>query len=107
MTVTLVISNEIAQQLAGLHWAESEQVEEKLTKLLEAEFRRRLARYAITDRQLRQKYGMSFEEFEQKEMTRQKDYVWDVESDAIAWETAVDGMSTVQRQLRELMHAYQ
>lgn len=107
MTVTLVISNEIAQQLAELHWAESEQVEEKLTKLIEAEFRRRLARYAITDRQLRQKYNMSFEEFEQKEMTRQKGYAWDVESDAIAWETAVDGMSTVQRQLRELMHAHQ
>jgi hypothetical protein len=105
MTVTLVVSNQVAQQLAELHWTDGELVDEKLTRLLEAELRRRLARYGITDRQLRQKYGMGFEEFEQKEVSRQKGYTWEVESDAIAWETAVDGMDTVQRQLRELMNA--
>lgn len=70
--------------------------------MLEAEYRRRLARYSLTDRQLAQKYHMSFEEFEQQRITEQRDYTWEVESDAIAWETAVDGIRAVQQQISDL-----
>jgi hypothetical protein len=65
---------------------------------------RRLARYNLTDRQLRQKYQMSFEEFERQKVMEQRGYTWEVESDAIAWETAMDGIRTVQRQLSDLLH---
>jgi hypothetical protein len=34
--------------------------------------------------------------------TEQRGYTWEVESDAMAWETAVDGLRTVQRQLSDL-----
>jgi hypothetical protein len=104
MSVTLTISESIAQQLDSVSWAQGEDIENKLFRLLEAEYRRRLARYHLTDRHLTVKYGMSFDEFERHEMTRTKGYTWDVESDAIAWETAVDGISTVERQLRELLN---
>ena len=33
-------------------------------------------------------------------MTRTKGYTWEVEFDAIAWETAVDGIDTMEQQLR-------
>ena len=45
---------------------------------------------------------MDFEAFERQGVTKERDYSWEVESDAIAWETAVDGIRTMERQLNEL-----
>jgi len=39
------------------------------------------------------KYGMSFDEFVSRKVVRQKEYTWDVESDAMEWETAISGMN--------------
>ena len=103
MSTTIVVSDEIARHLDSLSLGTASDIGEKLRALLEAEYRRRLTRYSLTDRQLRQKYGMSFEEFERQQITKQRGYTWDVESDAITWETAIDGIRTTQRQLRELL----
>ena len=104
MSVTLIVSDRIARQLQRLQWAKGDKTEDKLAKLIEAEYRRRLAHYSLTDRQLTQKYEMSFEQFERQQITLDKGFTWEVESDAIAWETAVDGIRTVQRQLSELLN---
>jgi hypothetical protein len=74
----------------------------KVRLLLEAEYLRRLGRYRLLDRTLTQKYGMTFEEFIEGRVVQQKGYTWDVEKDAMDWETAVDGMRTIERKLQEL-----
>ncbi len=74
----------------------------KIRFLLEAEYLRRLGRYRRLDRTLAQKYGMTFEEFMERRIVHQKGYTWDVEKDAMDWETAVDGMRTMERKLQEL-----
>ena len=74
----------------------------KVRLLLEAEYLRRLGRYRRLDRTLAQKYGMKFEEFIELRVAQQKGYTWDVETDAMNWETAVDGMRTMERKLQEL-----
>jgi hypothetical protein len=74
----------------------------KIRFLLEAEYLRRLGRYRRLDRALTQKYGMTFEEFVERRVVQQKGYTWDVEKDAMDWETAVDGMRTMERKLQEL-----
>lgn len=102
MDVTLTVTAEIAHHLDSLSLGQVEDVNEKLRLLLAAEYRRRLTHYHLTDRQLTQKYRMDFETFEQQRVTQQQGYTWEVESDAIAWETAVDGIRTVKRQLDEL-----
>lgn len=102
MSVSLLVSEQVAEQIERLTWGEVHTVDDKLSRLLAAELRRRLAGYRRTDLQLRQKYGFDFETFERQEMTKQRGYSWEVESDAIAWETAVDGIRTMERQLREL-----
>jgi hypothetical protein len=102
MSVTLTVSNEIVERLEALPFDQPFGVEEKLKSLLRAEYQRRLARYNLTVRQLAAKYKMDFAAFEQQEMTKQLGYSWEVESDAIAWETAVDGIQTMQEQLRLL-----
>lgn len=64
MTVNLQVSDRVARQLQSLEPESIDDIDRKLTRLLEAELRRRLARYDLTDRQLSQKYGMSYAEFE-------------------------------------------
>ena len=102
MSTTITISDEIAQHLSSLSFDQASDIDEKLRKLLFAEYRRRLSHYSLTDRRLNEKYKMSFKTFEQEQMTKQQGYSWEVESDAIAWETAVDGIRTIRRQLAEL-----
>lgn len=77
-------------------------IETKVRQLLEAEYLRRLNRYHRVDRMLSQKYSMSFDEFVQQRITREQGYTWEVESDAMDWETAVGGVATMERKLREL-----
>lgn len=104
MNVTVTVSDEILRRLNSLSYNQALDLNAELRILLEAEYRRRLSRYSLTDRQLRLKYNMSFDDFEKQKVTEQKGYSWDAESDAIAWETAVDGIRTVHRQLTELTH---
>jgi hypothetical protein len=102
MSITITVSNEVAEHLHNLAGSPADSIDEKLRRLLIAEYRRKLTRYHLADEQLRQKYGMSFDLFEQRQMTRKLDYAWDVESDAIAWETAIDGIHTIKRRLAEI-----
>ena len=74
----------------------------KVRLLLEAEYLRRLGRYRRLDRTLTQKYGMTFEEFVACRLVQQKGYTWEVETDAMDWETAVGGIRTMERKLQEL-----
>jgi hypothetical protein len=104
MRMTITISNEVAQHLNSLSLGEITDVNDKLRSLLESEYRRRLAHYSLTDRQFTQKYNMDFETFERQQLTKQHGYNWEIESDAIAWETAVDGIRTIRRQLAELIN---
>ena len=77
-------------------------VDTKVRSLLEAEYLRRLGRYRRLDRILTQKYGMTFKEFIARRVVQQKGYTWDVETDAMDWETAVGGMRTMERKIQEL-----
>ncbi|MCI0711129.1 MAG: hypothetical protein L0154_13310 [Chloroflexi bacterium] len=104
MSVTIAVSDDVAQHLETLRLGDADDVDKKLVRLLEAEYRRQLARYNLTNRQFQQKYNMSFDEFEQHKVTRPRAYSWEVESDAIVWETAMDGIQTMQRKLNELLN---
>jgi len=79
----------------------------KIRRLLEAEYMRRLVQYRRVDRNLRQKYGMTFEDFTANRVVRQEGYTWEAETDAMDWETAVDGVETMRRKLQELQHGQQ
>ncbi len=45
---------------------------------------------------------MTFDEFVRQRIVREKEYSWDSESDAMEWETAISGMETMERHLKEL-----
>lgn len=73
-----------------------------LLDLLRAEYRRRLVHYENADRALCAKYGMIFAQFVRRNIVHQKNFSWEVESDAMAWEQARDGIKTLKRRLKEL-----
>lgn len=74
----------------------------KVRFLLEAEYLRRLRQHHRLDRILTRKYEMTFEEFITRRVAQQKGYTWEVERDAMDWETAVGGIKTMKRKLQEL-----
>lgn len=73
-----------------------------LFHLLESEYLRRLARYQRTNRALEQKYDLSFQDFISGDVIQQKGHSWEVEKDAMDWETAVGGITTMNRKLADL-----
>ena len=80
----------------------NQDVDTKIRLLLEAEFMRRYGKYRHADLTLSQKYSMTFQEFVDRRIVKEKGYTWEVEQDAISWETAVGGMQTMERKLKEL-----
>ena len=49
--------------------------------------------------------GIVFDVFVAQRITEQRGYSWDVEQDAMDWETAIGGIQTLERKLRELRNA--
>ena len=74
----------------------------KVRVLLRSEYVRRLGRYHHVDHLLARKYGMEFEDFIARRLVKERDFSWDVESDAMNWESAVSGIRTILRKLEEL-----
>ncbi|MEK7729217.1 MAG: hypothetical protein AAB354_12450 [candidate division KSB1 bacterium] len=54
------------------------------------------------DELMRQKYGMSFDDFGQRNVVAEQNFSWEVESDSQDWELALDGTRTMDRKLGEL-----
>lgn len=85
--------------------ADGKDLDTKVRGLLRSEYLRRLSRYRHVDRLMADKYEMGFHEFIDRRVTQREGYSWEVESDAMRWETAISGISTLERKLKELQKA--
>lgn len=74
----------------------------KVLYLLRSEYLRQLGQYRRVDLLMQQKYGITFDEFVSRGVVREKEFSWDVESDAMGWETAISGIKTMERKIKEL-----
>lgn len=45
---------------------------------------------------------MSFEEFEKKNIVKEKGFSWDVEKDAMEWEHALESLKTLTEKIRKI-----
>jgi len=77
-------------------------IDRLIVKALINELRRKLSEYILIDREMRRKYGMSFEEFKAKNVVKEKGYSFEVESDYCDWELAVDGIKTIKEKIEKL-----
>ena len=80
-------------------------VDAKVRQLLNAEYLRKINQYRRADTMLSQKYGMTFEQFIARRVARENRYSQEAETDAMAWETAISGITTMERKLGELREA--
>jgi len=67
------------------------------------DLKRRLIEYRYIDDRFRKDYGMSFEDFKSKNMVKKKEYSFKVESDYCEWELAIDGIKTIEKELKKIM----
>ena len=75
----------------------AQNLDEKVLLLLEAEYLHKLSRYRRANQRFERKYGMSFDEFVAQRVVRQQGYSWEVENDAMDWESAIGGIITMER----------
>lgn len=80
-----------------------EDLDVKLARILENEYRRRLSRYLLTDRLLKKKYQMSFEEFRDQKMVEKLNYSFEAESDFCDWEMSISGIRRLKADLAALL----
>ena len=78
--------------------------DDELCEMIKKEYLRRLTRYHFIDESMQKKYDMTFDGFEKENMVAQKNFSWEVESDAQEWEIAIDGIKTCQKKLHEFPH---
>ena len=84
------------------HLVKDGNLDAKLRKILENEIRRRLTEYLLIDKEFQNKYEMTLEVFEEKEMVKKKNYSFEVENDYHDWDAASDAMKTLQKDLEYL-----
>ena len=97
-----IILEECTRQLLDEPLLDGKDVDAKICVLIEAEYLRRLQQYHRQDRNLTQKHEMSFSEFVAQRIVAQRGYTWDVEQDAMDWETAIGGIATLEKRLQQL-----
>ena len=75
---------------------------DEIMEALINEYRRRLIRYRMTDEFMRTKYGTTFDKFESSNVVKEKKFSWDVESDAMELEHALEGVRYVEHKLKDV-----
>ncbi len=71
--------------------------EKEIIESLIYNYKRKLIIYRLIDEKMRKKYGMSFEEFDKKNIVKEKGFSWEVESDAMEWEHAMAGIKYLEK----------
>lgn len=81
--------------------------ENELKEAVLSEYEKRLVLYIyrLTDERLKKKYSVNFEEFEKKNMVKEKGFSWEVEKDAMDWEHAVEGIRYIQEKINKIKEA--
>ena len=76
--------------------------ENELKEAVISDYEKKLVLYKLTDEKLKKKYGMSFKDFEKRNMVKEKGFSWDIENDAMEWEHAVEGIRHLREVLRKI-----
>jgi hypothetical protein len=76
--------------------------ESEVISTIKSEFNKKLTLYKITNFQFVKKYNMSWETFLNKNIVKEKSYIWEVEKDSMEWEHANEGIKNIESKLKLL-----
>ena len=65
---------------------------DEIKEALVNEYQRRLIRYKMIDEVMKKKYSMDYPKFDEGNIVKKNQYSWEVESDAMEWEHAIEGI---------------
>ncbi len=74
----------------------------KVRKILIEDIKRRLTEFQLIDNRFRKKYGMTLDEFEQRNIIKEKGFSFEVESDYHEWDSAIDAIKTLGAKIEDL-----
>lgn len=74
----------------------------KIRRVLLEDIARKLAGFQLIDNRFRKKYGMTLEEFEERNIVRVKGLSFEVESDYHEWDSAVDEIKALIPAINDL-----
>ena len=78
---------------------------DEIKEALLNEYKRRMIRYKMVDESMKKKYGMRFSDFESRNIVKEKGFSWEVESDAMEWEHAIEGSRYAEQRLTDFEKA--
>ncbi len=74
----------------------------KVRKILKEELKRKLTEFQLIDNRFLKKYGMTLDEFEEKNIIKEKGFSFEAESDYHEWDSAVDAIKTLKAKIEDL-----
>jgi uncharacterized protein YlxP (DUF503 family) len=74
----------------------------KVRKLLMEDLKRKLVKFQLIVNRFQKKYGMTLGEFEKRNIIKEKDYSFEVESDYHEWDSAEDAIKTLKSKIEDL-----
>jgi len=77
-------------------------IDYKVRKILREDIKRKLAEFQLIDNRFQKKYGMTLDEFEKRNMIKEKGFSFEVESDYHEWDSAVDAIKTLKVKIEDL-----
>ena len=74
----------------------------KVRKILREDLKRKLTEFQLIDNRFQKKYGMTLDEFEKKNIIKEKGFSFEVESDYHEWDSALDAIETLKAKIEDL-----
>lgn len=74
----------------------------KVRKILREDIKRKLVEFQLIDNRFQKKYGVTLDEFEKRNIIKEKGFSFEVESDYHEWDSAVDAIKTLKAKIEDL-----
>lgn len=74
----------------------------KVRKIIIENLRKKLAEFQLIDNRFMKKYGTTLEDFENKNIIKEKRFSYEVESDYHEWDSAVDAIKAIQFYIKDI-----
>ena len=77
-------------------------IDSKVRKIIIEDLKRKLTEFQLIDHRFQKKYEITFDEFEKRNIVKEKGFSYEVESDYHEWDSAIDAIRTLKAYLEDL-----
>ena len=78
----------------------------KIRKILREDLKRKFTEFQLINNRFLKKYGMTLDEFEKKNIIKEKGFSFEVENDYHEWDSAVDAIKTLKAKIEDLSRGW-